>query len=120
MGIVNFDEYKELEPQDININRHQLSVNTRLKIYKETDGEMFFETREPKKFVSSPADSTKVLNMETLWGRFDLLSSRYYTTIRLWWVLLDANIIPDPFDISKGEAIRVPDRTNVYGRAVNV
>lgn len=117
---VNFDEYKELEPQSITINRHQLSVNTRLKIYRETDGELFFETREPKSLPRHAADEIKVLNMETLWGRFDLLSARYYGTVRLWWIFLDVNIISDPFDIPKGEAVRVPARTNVYGRAVNV
>lgn len=117
---VNFDEYKELEPKDLALERSELSVNRGLAIYEEIDGEIFFETREPKNLPNSPMDELKVLNMETQWGRFDVLSRRYYGTVRLWWIFPDANEIPDIFDIPKGEAVIIPAKEIIYGRAVNV
>jgi len=107
----NFDEYKELAPKKSSIIRDSRWVNHGLRTLQESDGEVFFESRDPKVFPTSPDEIIHVVQTGELNGRFDILSAAHYQTVLLWHVLIDANEVFDPFDFElKGYSIRVPAR----------
>jgi len=117
---VNFDEYKELEPLDIELSRDQLSYNKRQDILQETDGEVFYGSRDPVSLPTSPEDQVRALNMENLYGRLESLSFRFYRTVKLWWIFLESNDISDPFEMPLGRVIKIPAKASIYGNAIDV
>ena len=113
---VDFSEYKELEAVVIERPRDIRAINNRLTVYRESDGELFHATREPKIPPNNPADTFHVVTTGESFCRFDLLSARFYRTIYLWWVVPDANNIIDLFDwYGAGQAVRIPHLHGLLG-----
>lgn len=49
-------------------------------------------------------------------GRPDLIANQYYNDPTLYWVILLANDIIDPFIIDGGTVLRIPTINSLYGR----
>lgn len=47
-------------------------------------------------------------------GRLDIISNKYYSTSRFWWVIALANNIIDPFDIPVDTVLRIPAIVSLY------
>lgn len=48
-------------------------------------------------------------------GRLDLLAKRYYEDVNMWWVIADANLIWDPFNMEVNVLLRIPNPLAVRG-----
>lgn len=49
-------------------------------------------------------------------GRPDLISAMYYNDPTLYWVILIANGLIDPFTLDAGTVIRVPAKSSLYNK----
>ena len=47
-------------------------------------------------------------------GRPDLIATIYYNDATLYWVILLANELIDPFTLDAGTVIRIPAKTSLY------
>jgi hypothetical protein len=102
--LVEYEDNEIKKQLDITvINRYYLS-----KMYKQ-DLEVFFETWDSRKVPDSSADRVHVIQVGEE-GRWDLISYKYYQTVKLWWFICLANGIRNPLiTIPAGSAIRIPD-----------
>lgn len=113
---VNFNEYKELETVEFNVDRDIRAVNSKLPVYRESDGELFHETREPKIPPNNPADIFHMMSSGESFCRFELLAMKFYRTTQLWWVVPDTNDIIDLFDwYGAGQTVRIPHLHGLLG-----
>jgi hypothetical protein len=105
---ITYELIKESEDlkKDLNIvneNRYFWS-----KIYRR-GLELFFENWDLLKIPDSPDDKAHVIDVGEE-GRWDLISYKYYRTVKLWWFICLANKIRNPlFILPAGSAIKIPD-----------
>lgn len=82
------------------------------------NGDIFFESYRGKQIPHSPGDIYhEVTSGED--GRIDLISYEYYATVRLWWVIADANDIKLPIrDVAAGMVLRIPPPEVIFSKFV--
>lgn len=86
------------------------------RIITDTDTKQkFLESYQKKVIPTSPDDFFHEVKPEEE-RRLDLISYRYYQTPLLWWVIAEANNIPNAMvGPSVGDILRVPTITSLYG-----
>lgn len=69
-----------------------------------------------RRMIVPPADDDQQVEVTQGWeGRLDLLSTDFYGTPELWWVIADANQLLDPLgEVKLGAQLRVPRRDRVF------
>ena len=75
------------------------------------------QTLELKDLPQVPADNTDYMLQIPVGEEFrpDLFSRRRYVTPHLWWVLMRANGLSDPFtEFYRGRTIRVPTQSRIF------
>lgn len=73
----------------------------------------FILLRRPLSIEPDEGDNFVTITQELL-HRPDLLSSQYYGTPELWWVIYEFNGILDPlFDVQIGSILRIPELNRV-------
>lgn len=89
-------------------NFRELSRYTGGLVTKNRADEDFLILRQSLELEKDDGDIVVTLTQEFL-QRPDLLSSQYYGTPDLWWVILEFNGISDPlFGLKLGQVIRIP------------
>jgi hypothetical protein len=102
----------ELIPEDNKIKKEAgIKTENRYfwsKVYK--DGlNLFFENWDILTIPDSPYDKAHVIEVGEE-GRWDLISYKYYRTVKLWWFVCLANNVRNPLEIlPAGSAIKIPD-----------
>ena len=79
----------------------------------EKDGTSYLETSTPIEIPIRDDDTFYEVNTVTH-NRLDLISSAYYGTPELWWVLASASDIEDPLNVPIGTVIRVPNNATLF------
>lgn len=79
------------------------------------DRKLTYETMENIEFPSTNKDKYHEVKTEET-NRLDKIAYRYYRNPTLWWVIAYANDILDPFQLERGELLRIPAKSSVYGK----
>ncbi len=77
---------------------HQFDFANIFNVYEDSDGFLFYNLFES---INIEGDIDPNLYTEHIWSgddNFYSLSHKYYNSTRLWWVILTANQIINPFD----------------------
>lgn len=87
---------------------HQFDLANIFDVYTDEDGLEFYNLFQS---INIEGDIDPTLYSEHLWSgtdNFYHLSYQYYNTTRLWWVILIANNIINPFDdIQPGTKLKI-------------
>lgn len=87
---------------------HQFDLANIFNVYTDEDGLEFYNLFQS---INIEGDIDPTLYSEHLWSgtdNFYHLSYQYYNTTRLWWVILIANNIINPFDdIQPGTKLKI-------------
>lgn len=89
------------------------SIATAMELYltdENTIIPLFLEAKE--EFLSDDDVYHTVEKHEV--NRIDLVSFKYYGTVNYWWVILLANSVHDPFEISLGHILRIPSPSIIF------
>lgn len=86
-------------------NVRQIQDKDTGKIYHETMNQYFVD--------ETNNDYVYIVDNETE-NRLDLISYKYYSTAKYWWVIALANYIIDPFDVPYGTSLRIPPLSALY------
>jgi len=82
------------------------------------EGEIGFEWWERLKLSTDPTDRVYIVKAGPFAGRLDRISTAFYGTSRLWWIIAQVNNILDPeFEVVPGRVIYVP--SNERARAIS-
>lgn len=77
------------------------------------DGEEFLVLRRPLNLEPSDGD-VFVEVTEDILRRPDLIASKAYGNVNLWWAIYEFNEIRDPlFDLQLGQTLRIPELERV-------
>lgn len=77
------------------------------------EGDIFHETYDRPTINKSSNDKIHEVGMgET--NNLPLISYFYYGTVKLWWLIAEANDIHDPLVLEPGTVLRVPDLSSYY------
>lgn len=74
------------------------------------DGKIQYELWKSNPEFRGTSDYRTHVVRNTDIGRLDLLAYEYYGTPSLWWVIADANDIINQFDLTLGQALKIPSR----------
>lgn len=87
---------------------HQFDMANIFPVYEDQDGLQFYNLFQS---INIEGDIDPTLYTEHPWSgtdNFYHLSYKYYNTTRLWWVILTANNIINPFDdIAPGTKLKI-------------
>lgn len=114
------------------INYRQVPVPTNIPANEILHIQEFFKTAEVNNsssfviplFLNLPAQPTSPFDQyytvaEFEIRRIDLISYKFYGTPELWWIILLANNIIDPFGLTPGIILRIPSIDTVYAQWLN-
>lgn len=79
----------------------------------EYNGELFHETYERPTIEKSYSDKIHEVTMGEE-KNLPLISYNYYGSVRLWWLIAEANDISDPFDVHAGDILVIPNLIQFY------
>ena len=83
-------------------------------IYKDSDDRPFFNLLSTRVFPTELAPYSYIEFKTTGGETLQNISWAFYETIRLWWVIAEANHIQDPFKIFiPGQMIKVPIKATI-------
>lgn len=101
-------------------NFRELSRYTGGLVTKNRSGEDFLILRRNLELEEDEGDIFVTVTQEIL-KRPDLLSSQYYGTPDLWWVIYEFNGISDPlFGLRMGQVLRIPALERVQAAIENL
>lgn len=88
-----------------------------LRYHDHTVDEVFFGPRARLSLAEDPSEPD--LRVAVTEGtRLADLATEHYGTPHLWWVIADASDVVDPFALTPGEELRVPDLSRVQAEAL--
>lgn len=104
-----YDQLKYDEP----IRRPYTSRYTATRVI-ENGSKSYYESPNKTDIPESEAD-VYVTTDKTNENRLDIISNKVYGTPLQWWVIALANNIHDPFEISLGTTLRIPNISSIFG-----
>lgn len=112
-------KFEELEPLRKNVigNLQDRFLDSFTYLDDETGSEFYGSTVRIEIPISS-GDSFHQVKLGE-YARPDVISFHFYNTTRLWWVIMDANLITDPFtELIPGTILRIPDFKKLVGEVL--
>lgn len=85
-----------------------------LRRIRDDQGDEYVESYESIEFPERSDDQYHLVEPGEE-NRIDLISYKFYGTALLYWVILEASGIDDPYDIPAGTTLRIPSRQSLYG-----
>lgn len=82
-------------------------------IIYEYDGFRFHETYEKPVIDRSPGDKIHEVTMGEI-NNLPLISFIHYGTVKLWWLIAEANNIHDPLVLEAGTVLKIPSIADYY------
>lgn len=79
----------------------------------EKDGTSYLESSQPIEIPIRNEDTYYEVNT-TSHNRLDLISSAYYGSPELWWVIAAASDIDDPLNVPIGTVLRIPSSSTLF------
>lgn len=97
-----------MKPEDI-----KLDENSRYKsVEKGVDGDIIY-TKLPDEVIIDISDPLAIHTC-SLGDTYESISYKYYGTVKLYWAILYANNIIDPFEeLKSGTTLYIPRRRNI-------
>ena len=83
--------------------------------YRMQDDSLVIRQMKPRDMTPTPTKADllhKVQGFEH--QRPDVLANKYYGDPRMYWIILAANGLRDPLDLTRGMSIRIPDVNSLY------
>ena len=107
---------KEISPKVVYLRNNskylRLSRYSPYRIILDNNKKKYYETQNNTRIEESDKDRYHEVTYKN--DRLDKISYEYYGDASYWWIIAKANNIIDPFDLTLGTMLRIPNINSVY------